>query len=255
MTHLSISQIRMFRRCEKQYYFRYLLGLKIRPPGAVTLGISVDKGVSHNFSQKIKSHQDLPLADVLDAYSTAFESLRYDTDWKDEKPDRVKDDGYSLMEVHHSQKAPTVQPIAVQKKIEIPFENVNYSFIGILDAINDKGVILDTKTTSRTPPEDQIKRDEQLTAYALLYRVEYGKEEAGIELDYLVRTKKPKLVVLEGWRTQADIDLFLEEVGKVWQAIKTGIFYRTDPTNWWCSPQWCGYWDKCQVRKNKKIYA
>jgi len=255
MTHISISQIRMFRRCPQQYKFRYIDGLKIPPAGAVTLGKSIHKGIEYNFSQKIKSHQDLPLDDVFDAYSTAFESLRYDTDWKDEKPGEVKDDGYSLLKVHHTQKAPQVQPVAVEKKIEIPFENVDYTFLGYLDVIDEKGKILDTKTASRTPPEDQIKRDEQLTAYALLYRVEYGKEEAGIELDFLVRTKRPKLVVLEGWRTQADIDLFLEEVGKIYQAIKTGIFYRTDPANWWCSPQWCGYWDKCQARKNKKIYT
>lgn len=253
--HFSYSQIRMFRRCPMSYYFRYIKGLKIPPKSALTLGKSIHKGVEYNFSQKIKSQKDLPLSDVLDAYSTAFDSLKYGTDWEDEKPGEVKDEGATLMSLHHTKQAPQIQPIACEKKIPVSFDNVDYTFLGYLDVIDKKGKIIDTKTTGKTPPQDTIKKDEQLTAYALLYRVEYGKEEAGIELDYLIRTKTPKIAIMEGWRTQQDIEKFLEEVGKIWAMIKTGIFIRTDPSNWWCSPKWCGYWEKCQLRKNKKTYV
>ncbi|NBZ96993.1 MAG: PD-(D/E)XK nuclease family protein, partial [Proteobacteria bacterium] len=56
---------------------------------------------------------------------------------------------------------------------------------------------VDFKTAAVTPNETQVlhRNETQLTAYGLLYREATGNKESGFELQHLVKTKVPKLVV------------------------------------------------------------
>jgi hypothetical protein len=114
--HLSPTQVNMFLRCPAQWYYRYVRGLK-RPPsgaatlGSATLGSAVDAGITHNYLQKIETHQDLVLDEVLDAFSTDFEARKTETLWEaEEEPNKVKDDGVRVLSLYHKEAAPKVQP-------------------------------------------------------------------------------------------------------------------------------------------------
>jgi len=64
---------------------------------------------------------------------------------------------------------------------------------GYIDLIDDQGTILEHKTAGRSYPEDAAAKDIQLTAYSMAYRRLYGKDENGVRMDILVRTKQPKV--------------------------------------------------------------
>ena len=83
--HLSFTQINMFLRCARQYEFRYIKGLRRPPSGALILGKSWHKAVELNYSQKIQTEKDLPIEDVQDCFSDAFEEA-FDNYIADGKP-------------------------------------------------------------------------------------------------------------------------------------------------------------------------
>src|SRR4029077_531976 len=64
--HWSPSSFDMFRRCPYQWQQRYVKGRRERPAESPVMGTAVHAGVERNYGQKIESHEDLPLAELLD---------------------------------------------------------------------------------------------------------------------------------------------------------------------------------------------
>ncbi|MGB9887964.1 MAG: RecB family exonuclease, partial [Moorellales bacterium] len=171
--HVSVTQIRMYLRCPAQYYFRYVLGLKIPPPGAAVLGRAVHKGLEHYFRAKLDRPEGAPLREVLEVFAAAFEAEAPEADWADDSPARAKDDGAALLRLHREEVAPHLAPAAVERRVEIPLAGA--TLLGFVDLETADGLIVDHKTVSRTPPESKAQEDLQLSAYALAYRAAHGR--------------------------------------------------------------------------------
>jgi putative RecB family exonuclease len=247
MDHISPTQINMFLRCPAQYQFRYIDGLILPPKAAFLRGRAVHKGQEVNYRQKIETKQDLPVADVLDAVSTEFDVQAPETEWApDENPGKVKDETISLAGLYHQEIAPTVQPAFVEEEVFVEI-GPDLNLKGFIDVVQEGGIIRDTKTTARTPSADAVEKNLQLSAYSLAYRSLLGVPEAGLRLDYLVNTKTPKVVTLEGKRTDADIKRFAAIAERISKAIQTGVFY-PNQDNFLCSKDNCGYWDLCHKK-------
>ncbi len=244
-THISPSQLNMYLRCPAQYKFRYVDNIILPPKSALIRGKAVHKGQEYNYLQKIDTFEDVKLSEVQEVTAAEFEALAPETDWeKDEDPGKIKDDTINLVSLYHTEIAPSVQPVLVEEKVTVEFENADYILLGYIDVLDNKGFIRDTKTVARTPAQDEADKSLQLTAYALAHRHLMGVPEAGVKLDYLVQTKTPKAVTLEATRTDKDIKRFLNIMDKVVDAIKSGIYY-PNPNNFMCSEKNCGYYHLC----------
>ncbi len=269
--HYSISQLLTYLKCPLHYYFRYIEGLKIPPRSAMILGTSVHAALEHNFKQKIESKKDLKVNDLLDVYSTSFDLAKPETLWeKDENPSEIKDSGIDLVRAYHTGKdkkgepmifrefnpstrkyekriikplSPTIQPIMVEEPFEVKFENdVDYIFVGRMDLVDDKYRIRDTKTSAKSPTQDQVDTDLQMTAYSLGFRVKTGRVEKSLVMDYLVKNHFPKLMSVETKRTDDDIQRLLKILAQISGAIDKGVFYCScNPI--FCNANNCGYWD------------
>jgi len=242
--HLSVTQLKMYLRCPLQYFFRYVCDMKVPPTGGLTLGRTVHQTLHDNYRQKIQSHEDLPLSDVTDIFSDYWEQEAQETLFKEnEKPGQVKDEGIQLLTAYHEKVAPNVQPVEVEKGFF--FYYTGYTELplkGYIDLIDDKGLIIDHKTSKRSFPADAAEKDIQLTAYALAHRVLYGENEKGVRLDVMVKAKQPKIQQLEAKRTRADIERFLRLAQQVERGINAEAFYPND--NYTCGI--CGYKDMCE---------
>lgn len=244
--YLSITQINAYLRCPLTYYFRYIKGLVIPPKSALTFGKAIHSGLEHNYSQKKDTHRDLKADEVCQVFSENFDFLKKETLWgPEEKPGELKDEGVGIIRKYHKEIAPTIQPVQVEEKFEVKFDNFPYKFRGIIDLIDDKDLIIDHKTTKRSPTLNQIQKDLQVTAYSLGHRVKYGKVEKGLRFDYIVRNKTPKIVQLSLTKTQEDIERFLKLIGYIVKAIDQKLFY-PQPHNVLCSEKSCGYWEICK---------
>ncbi len=245
MKYLSPSRINTFLRCPMQYKFRYEDGLVLPPTSALTKGKTVHAGIAYNYYQKRESGKDLPLLEVADYTASIFEEEEENTDWGWDDPKSAKDEVITLTSLYHKEVAPQVFPVLVEEKVEVEFENLPYKLLGYIDLVDADGLIRDTKTAGRSPSPFEVENSIQLTAYVLGYRALTGKTESGVALDYLIKTKSPKLAHYKATRNEAQINFFLDLMEKVGRLIEMQIFY-PNPNNFTCNPKFCGYWNMCQ---------
>ncbi len=253
--HLSHTQISMFRRCARQYYFRYIKGLIIPTAHMLTLGSSYHRALAENFKQKIISKADLPVDDIMQAFSDDWNKRikNDDIDWGDQKPGMIKDTGISLVKKYQEDIAPGIQPIKVEHKIELllPEETeVDIPIIGYVD-LTDEGLNnqlplgeIEHKTSSKHWNQSDADIDLQPFPYILWFQQEYGKPP-WFRYHIAVKTKQPSIQILSTSRSQKEIEWYLIVVREVYKSIKAGIFPPTGD-GWGCSEKWCGYWDYCR---------
>ena len=94
------------------------------------------------------------------------------------------------------------KPVAVEVTVEMPLidpatgENLGIPMLGIMDLILDGETgptIIDFKTSSRSSEPLEIVHEIQLSSYAYLFRQVSEREEAGLEIRSLIKTKTPKI--------------------------------------------------------------
>ena len=243
--HISASQINTYLRCPAQYYYRYVRGMKIPPSSALTRGKCVHAGAEFNYRQKIESHKDIPVNEVTEYVASEFEAQADDTAGaKGEEPGKIKDVTISLSKTYHTLLAPSIQPILVEQEILLNIEPYDILLKGYVDLVDSNLWVRDTKTSARSPNADVLDKSLQLSAYAYSMQKITGDMPKGVALDYVVATKVPKVVTLEGTRTQQQVDRFVSIAGRVGRAISEGCFYPSEQ-NFLCSPERCGYWKIC----------
>lgn len=242
------SHINMFLKCGLQYEFRYIQGLVLPPKSALTVGNAVDTGVTVNLVQKVSSKTDLPLNDVLDACSSDFDKRAVTTVWDGEDPGKYKDVSVKLAQAHHEHIAPKIQPAKVQEKFTIETD-AGYGLGGIIDLVEESGIVADTKTSKNKYDADAIHRAIQPAVYDFAYEALRGKKSPGFRYDVLVKptkTKPAEAQQVEGRVTQADRNFLFETTNTMHKALKAGVFLPAAEGSWWCSKDWCGYWGMCK---------
>jgi len=246
----------MMQRCPAQWYYRYRMGLKVPPSAAMSLGSSVDTGISHNYEQKVESHEDMAIDDVLDAFSTDFEARKDETAWdKNEKPGEFKDDGVRVVIEYQQELAPKVQPKVVQESIKLEIPNYNYDLLVVPDLIQGllkAEIVRDTKVVAKSPagvkagkPIAAVHHQIQLAFYGMARSAVTGKPCAGASADYLVRTKKPKVVPVDVELSESAYRYVKNLVGLTARQIELEHF-PANRQNMMCSRKYCGYWRECE---------
>jgi len=249
--HLSFSQLSMFLRCPRQYCFRYIDGLKVPPSGAMVQSRAWHQAVEHNYTQKVESDQDVPVAEVQEVFAARFdeavgsEEIAFDAG---ADPAKLKDQGVGIVAVHHEAIAPAVRPELVEERFRLDLGNeFPFDLVGVWDLVERDGTVVDNKAYSKTPSQADLDKDLQFTAYSLAYRATRDAIEPGLRMDAVIKNKKLKAVQLTTSRTNDDCRWFLGLVEQVASAIDAGNFY-PNPNGWHCSHKFCGYWDRCRPK-------
>jgi hypothetical protein len=110
-----------------------------------------------------------------------------------------------------------------------------------MDCIADE-TIVEYKTSAKSSSQKDADELLQLTLYSWAYRMIYGRPEQGIRLVTLVRTKTPKIQVLD---TKRDVDDYRRAFGimaGVLRAVNLHVFYR-NTVNHQCES--CVYREEC----------
>jgi len=218
--------------------FRYVEGITRPPAVAMVQGSCVHRGLEVNDKQKIDTHEDAPLDDVLDATATEFEQ-RKDTveDWEGNDKGDVKDQTVALAKVGRLELCPTYQPIECEQEYRIKM--CDTELLIIPDVVDINGVVRDRKVVGKSKTQADADNSLQLTCYA------WGTGMKKVALDCLVKTKNPKAVTVESTRTDEHFNRFAHLVPRLLDGIKREIYLPADPTSWACSEKFCGYWNIC----------
>jgi len=167
--HWSPSSLSMLRRCPRQWQERYVKGRKERPAEAPVVGTTVHAGLERNFRQKIESHEDIPVAELVEWYDDqgfaetveaeqerrGFE-VYWDTVGKDGKPDldSIRARGRKMLGAYSNKVSPRIQPSAVESFVSVDF-GISVPVEGRADLIREAEPIIDWKTGKRARKKPQ----------------------------------------------------------------------------------------------------
>ena len=128
MDHVSPSMTNKFSDCPESGRQRYILNTPERPAEALLVGSAVHLAVERNMRQKIDSHVDLPVAELLDWYDdegfdghveAEQEKSGLDAIWDSER-EEAKTRGRLMLGAYHNSEAPKIQPTAVEGSFSVP---------------------------------------------------------------------------------------------------------------------------------------
>jgi len=265
--HISQTQISMIARCPELYHQVYVLGRR-QPPGIAQLtGTGYHGGAETNFRQKIESHRDLPADQIIEAAVARFESeLAGGYSLSKEEVGRgakvvlgeAKDSVAELTKCYAADVAPDYQPVAVEHSTHIVLPKASHDLLAITDLRDDQDRVVDLKTASRKPPQQEADDSIQLTVYAAAFHKDVGRPPAEVRLDVVTKTKKPTRHVLVSQRGPADyqalvnrinamlamLEAFTEKGLEVWPGAPIGA--------WWCSDRFCGFWKTCPLVNSER---
>ena len=232
--HVSVSQIKCYLRCPRQYQFRYVLGAEPEfIPANLVLGSAVHEGLAAYY-RSVMATGDSPEQDVCRAaFCGTLAGFR-----KNKLPIKDGEDmeaqGEALLKVFNEtvfQNPPNVVGVEVPFTIElhdpVSGEVLEERLVGALDLAireGEKHIVVEHKTAAKKWSKDQIKNDGQLSAYKLVAR-KLGLGEVGLRLQVLTKTKKPAMVVENTERGDRDIQDFMATVVGVLRAVDAGVFY------------------------------
>ena len=243
--HISVSQINEYLNCGAYYMFHKVYKIRVPSRSYFTIGGSVHKGAEINYKQKKSTRTNLSLKEVLDVTANEFEGHRIKTIWKkDEDPDVIKDQVLELAKVYYNEVGSKIQPVIVEEQFTVEHEDLIMPVVFRIDLVDEDGYIRDIKTPGKTPSQNDIDKDLQLTTYSFGYRRATGKIEKGVILDNVVKTKIPKYAPLQSTRTEQDLRRFVNIANAAIMAIQAGS-YVPDQKSFKCSEENCDFWEKC----------
>jgi hypothetical protein len=190
--HLSASSIGMLFRCPRQFERRYLWHEKERPGESIIVGSFFHEPLDFNYQQKILSHQDLPLSEIITYQQDAaipkvleeeggVENIRWDSDL-----DTARKDAERILSAYAHVVMPRIQPVGTEFKFEIPVEGVPVPIIGYVDCWDEERTV-DTKTGKQAV--SKVKPSWRLQGS--LYSWATGRPT---EYHSISRAKTPKIV-------------------------------------------------------------
>jgi hypothetical protein len=251
----SGSSLNTFLRCAKQWEYAYVYRFRRPPKLRMVLGTAGHYAAEVDLRQKIDSHEDLPLADVLDAFATSYDmeaqEAEEDPD-KDETRPKMKDKGVKSVRFWHRELAPLVQPEFVEEPISFIINGLPWT--GTLDYADVDRVVGDWKFTGRSPSSADAYIL-NLVGYAIGYRKKTNQVESRVVLNHVVGLKTgPKHVPIrsDGPVPDQSIVAFAEVVADVNRSVQAGIFPANGLKSGACS--WCGYRDICPAYKNSPMH-
>jgi hypothetical protein len=222
----------MYLRCPRQYEFRYVYEIKVPPGAALIKGKAYDFVCNANYTEKIKTGKDLKdgMDFLPEGWRAAMDDAGGEVDWGSKSAVQVSSELVDHAKLFFAEIAPQVHPVAVQ--VEVRREG----FLGYIDVVDDETRIRDNKAKSKLMGANEAHKDLQPTAYAYAMNTP-------IEFVFDVTTpKKAGLYATE--RDMADVKAYQGLLDIMRLALETGIF-PPNPTSNMCSPNWCGYWDRC----------
>lgn len=254
--HMSPSQLETFCKCPEAWRRRYIEG-EIIPPGIAALkGKGFHHGAENNMRQKVDSHVDLPVDDIVEMAVESFDAEvhgGYELTAEEESIGRkkvlaeAKDSLADFALAHAEWQAPDYQPILVEHPFRIVLPNATHDLVGVIDLTDDQDRITDFKTGTKAKTQEDADSSVQLTTYAAAFKSITGRDPRELRLDMIVQTDyTTDRSVQTSQRGPDDFDALAQRVSAVITAVNAGIFTPATPTAWWCCPKFCGYHATCK---------
>jgi putative RecB family exonuclease len=229
--HLSASQLTLYLQCSLKYRFQYLDKLpKPFKPAGLAFGSVIHSALDWFHKQKVNGN------------GVTLEMLIkiFDADWfsqcvEAEVRFKDKEAGAGLIEMGRQMLTQYFQtykemPVGAEIPFSLPLvepvtgEVLGPSLEGRLD-LAERDAVVEFKTSAQTLNAQDLKDSLQLTCYGYAYRMLFQKEPKILRVVDFVKTKTPKMVMLQATREERDYRKLFYVAKEVLRGIDSGVFY------------------------------
>lgn len=243
--HYSWSQVSLWLRCPRRYYYQYIDRLPMRPVYALCSGKALHVGMEEH-NRALVAGKRLPAKDIVEAGVAHLELDEAITelerpDWKDDFVREVTPPAGHYVAYTEAEQLGSEAPVELEDvEREIWFEVAGQPFLGYVDLVLPSR-LLDYKFLGRRKSAQDVMFDGQLT----LYRQVLGRE-AGFVQCIRKREVAEYTPQVQSEHVTRGVVAAVEDAVKSIEAAKvSGLFPRCDPKSWACSEAMCPFWRKC----------
>jgi putative RecB family exonuclease len=203
--YISPSRLNLWLKCPLAFKLRYIDGVRTPTTPALFLGKRVHHGLEIFYRHR-QLGISLEPGDVVRRMNDSWDAALADEEMTfnstaDAESLRAKEGDLVRAYLHHvpdDEPVPTIVETTLDAPLIDPVtgEDLGIPLLGIVDLVmggSDGEVICDFKTAARSSTPLEISHEIQLTAYAYLFRQIAEREEAGLEIRSLVKTKTPQI--------------------------------------------------------------
>lgn len=252
----SWSQFSMYMRCPELYRATYVDKAIPRKSNInMHLGSSV-----HYAHEKLSEHkrdtgQVLPLDEVTAAADDFWEKGK---DKLEDSPSELLTSRAKMIRAveayyyYFSQK--DLRPQHIEKNVIVYPKGYPFGLRGIIDRVDEGGILVDLKTSSKSPPKSRTTGeyylqggtgyDMQLDTYAYLMREGLGIDPTSAKLEFVVKSKNPKVVEVSYQIREDRISSVLDLMANLEENIQQGVFPKNRLGNF-CNSYMCDNWIPC----------
>jgi CRISPR/Cas system-associated exonuclease Cas4 (RecB family) len=252
MDHLSSSQITLYLQCGLKYKYQYLDNLpRTFRPAALAFGSALHSALAWLSEEHMKGN----------GVSVDLLYKIFDADWFAQKLDleiRFKDGeqevefaviGKEMLSLYARE--PAKKPLGAEIPFTVPLvdhttgETLEVNLEGFFDLIEADGTIVEFKTSAAALNSSDIDSRLQFTAYSYAYELLHRKPPQSIKIVNFIKSKKPRIAIVETKRTKDDYLGFFSVAKGVLKGIKSEVFFPRP--GFWCKD--CEYASICPLWK------
>jgi hypothetical protein len=262
-TILSGSSLNTWNECPKEWEYVYLWRLEQPPSYKMALGTAAHYAVEVAMRHHME-HGEYPPLDVWQgAFEESWDIETIDAHPRNDKPEESMEahfgSGLLCVRFYAEQIAPTIVPFRVEHPIRFTING--WVWTGTIDLLEDTSrdvdgapelhvKLRDHKFTSKRP-DNPARYRWPMIGYAIGLRKDLGIIEDDVQLDYIIRNKKPVHfpVSTGGPATDQDILDLAQEIENAMEGINRGSFPPLGNQTGVCN--WCAFRTTCPDAKTR----
>jgi putative RecB family exonuclease len=203
--YISPSRLNLWLRCPLAWKLRYIDGIKTPTTSSLFVGTRVHDALEVHYRHRqlgIPLDPSVVVQRVADSWdeAVAAENLQFESA---DESQQLRQQAAALVQcylAHVGSEEP--KPLAVETSLEAPLvdpvtgEDLGIPLTGVVDLILDHEHgprICDFKTAAKSAAPFEVTHEIQLSSYAYLFRQTTGRDEGGLEIRSLIKTKTPKV--------------------------------------------------------------
>lgn len=238
-SYQSPSSIETFLNCAKKWEFAYAKGLKMPPGIAMQEGSAHHQALHMNNACKIEYGVDCAEREVVTLFSDDLKSRTKGNNkeqWDGETFNSVQKRGKEIIHNYMREFAPQLKAVECERFFKSETIVPGIRLGGFID-VETRTEVADYKVTNRAKSQRDVACSVQLAVYAAATR----KRKVSF-----ISLSKQTCKTTRATTAALPVKTLAAIVRGMQDAIKKGAFPMCSPSNFLCSPKFCGYWQLCR---------